>query len=202
MRKLRIALWGLLAAAAVAAAGLAWQASRGAPNAPVRTAGAGIAAVGGPFRLTTHEGKTLSSADLAGRPFAVFFGFTHCPDVCPTTLFELSEHLKALGPRGDDLRVLFITVDPERDTRELLATYLSSFDPRIIGLTGTREEIDAVTVAYKATYMKVRTSGDDYTMNHTASVYLMDARGRFVGVLDYQEPRETQLQKLRRLVAG
>jgi protein SCO1/2 len=98
--------------------------------------------IGGPFTLTTPTGDRLSDADLRGRPFAVFFGFTHCPEVCPTTLWEMSEALKALGPDADRLKVLFISVDPARDTGEVLVNYLQSFDPRIVGLTGTEEEIE------------------------------------------------------------
>lgn len=201
MRKLRIALWALVLVTGAFAGGLAWWA-RGDRTAPVRTVSVDPTAIGGPFRLKTHDGRTLSSEDLKGTPFAVFFGFTHCPDVCPTTLFEMTEHLKALGADADKLRVLFVTVDPDRDTRELLATYLQSFDPRIIGLTGTRAEVDAAVNAYRATYRKVPTQGGDYTMDHTATVFLMDRAGRFAGGLDFHEPKETQLKKLRRLVAG
>lgn len=201
MSRLRIILWSLVAVIALVAGALWIVGDRlVAPQGGVRTSG--VANIGGPFTLTTHDGKKLSSTDLAGRPFAVFFGFTHCPDVCPTTLFEMSENLKALGPDGDKLTVLFISVDPERDTRELMATYLESFDPRIVGLTGTQEEIDAVVKAYRATYQRVPTEGDGYTVNHTASVYLMDRQGHFAGTLDYHEQQDTQMRKLRRLVEG
>ncbi|GGG38877.1 SCO family protein [Chelatococcus composti] len=198
MSRLRIILWSLVAVIALLAGALWIVGDR--LMAPQGGRMIGAANIGGPFTLTTHDGRKLSSADLAGRPFAVFFGFTHCPDVCPTTLFEMSENLKALGPDGDRLTVLFITVDPERDTRELLATYLESFDPRIIGLTGTQEEIDAVVKAYRATYQRVPTEGGGYTINHTASVYLMDRQGNFAGTLDYHEQQETQMRKLRRLI--
>lgn len=198
MSRLRIILWSLVAVIALLAGALWIVGDR--LMAPQGGRRIGAANIGGPFTLTTHDGRKLSSADLAGRPFAVFFGFTHCPDVCPTTLFEMSENLKALGPDGDRLTVLFITVDPERDTRELLATYLESFDPRIIGLTGTQEEIDAVVKAYRATYQRVPTEGGGYTINHTASVYLMDRQGNFAGTLDYHEQQETQMRKLRRLI--
>jgi protein SCO1/2 len=165
-------------------------------------AGRETVTIGGPFTLTTQTGATLSDADLRGKPFAVFFGFTHCPEVCPTTLWEMSEALKALGPDADQLKVLFISVDPQRDTPPFLATYLQSFDPRIVGLTGTEAEIDAVGKAYRAYWRKVPTEDGDYTMDHTASVFLMDRQGRFAGTIAYEEQAPSRLQKLRRLVAG
>ena len=144
--------------------------------------------VGGPFSLTTMEGKRFTDRDVLGAPTLVFFGFTHCPDICPTKLMELSEVLRAAGDRANAVRALFITVDPARDTPEALKNYLSSFDPRIIGLTGTQEEIDAVVKAYRAYSKRVPTSNGDYTMDHTAIVYLMDKRGRFVGTFNVERP--------------
>jgi protein SCO1/2 len=157
------------------------------------------AQIGGPFQLTTHEGKRLSTADLAGAPFAVFFGFTHCPDVCPTTMLELTNVIKKLGPDADRMRYLFVSVDTERDTPEHLKLYLSNFDPRITGLVGTPEEIAAVAKAYRAFYEKVSTK-DGYTYNHTALIYLMGKDGRLAGTINYQEPEDVQLKKLRRLI--
>lgn len=141
------------------------------------------AAVGGPFQLVSHQGKPFSDKDVAGAPFIVFFGFTHCPDVCPTAMFELTAVLKAAGPRADKVRALFISVDPERDTPELLKLYLSSFDPRIVGLTGTPEQIAAAAKAYRAYFKKIP-AGESYTMDHTAGIYLMDSKGQFVRLLD------------------
>ena len=158
--------------------------------------------IGGPFTLTTHEGAKLSEADLKGAPFTVFFGFTHCPEVCPTTLWEMSEALAALGPEADRLKVLFVSVDPERDTPESLALYLQSFDQRIVGLTGSEEEIATVANAYRAYWRKVPTEDGDYTMDHTASVYLMDAAGEFTGTIAYEEQADVRIAKLKRLVAG
>lgn len=160
------------------------------------------ASIGGPFTLTTQTGARLSDAELRGKPFTVFFGFTHCPEICPTTLWEMTEALKALGPDGDRLKVLFVSVDPERDTPEFLARYLQSFDPRIVGLTGTQAEIDAVGKAYRAYWEKVPTEDGDYTMNHTASIFMMDAGGRFAGTIAYEEKPEVRLAKLKRLIAG
>jgi protein SCO1 len=159
------------------------------------------AAIGGPFELTSHEGKRFKSGDLKGKPFALFFGFTNCPDVCPTTLLELTNRMAELGADADKLRIVFVTVDPEKDTPEFMKRYIANFDKRVIGLTGTPAEIAAIAKAYRAVYAKVKTK-DDYTMDHTATVYLMDAQGRFVSTIAYQEAAETQRAKLKRLVAG
>lgn len=155
--------------------------------------------IGGPFRLTSHEGKTFTDEDLKGKPFAVFFGFTHCPEVCPTTLYDLTQDLEALGKDADKMRVAFITVDPAQDTPELMKTYLGSFDPRIVGLTGTEEEIAAVAKAYKIYYRKVPTESG-YTMDHTATILLMDSRGEFYGTSNFQESQEVRREKLRQLI--
>jgi protein SCO1 len=137
-------------------------------------------AVGGPFSLSDQNGRPITDQDLKGRPFLVFFGFTHCPDVCPTTLFEVSEILRALPPRAKEVRALFVTVDPERDTPTVLKDYLSSFDPRVIGITGDPDAIAAIERSYRVYAKKVPLDGGNYTMDHTALVYLMDKNGRFV----------------------
>jgi len=155
--------------------------------------------IGGPFKLTSHEGKPFTDENLKGKPFAVFFGFTHCPEVCPTTLYDLTQDLAALGKDADKLNVAFITVDPARDTQELMKTYLSSFDPRIVGLTGTEEEIAAVAKAYKVYFRKVPTESD-YTMDHTATIFLMDSKGEFFGTSNFQEPQDTRRAKLKQLI--
>lgn len=197
MRKLRIALWIAVACSALAYAALRWELIK-APN----VANLPLAApIGGAFELTDHTGKRFASAQLSGRPYALFFGFTHCPDICPTTLLEMTNHMVALGPRADRLAVLFVTVDPERDKAEHLAVYLKNFDPRIVGLTGTAEEINRVARQFRAVYEKVPTSSG-YTMNHTALVYLMDGSGKIAGTFSFQEPEATQRQKLERLVGA
>jgi protein SCO1/2 len=160
---------------------------------PARSAG-----VGGPFTLTSHEGKTVTERNFRGAPHLVFFGFTHCPDVCPTKLFEISEVLRATGERGRDLRALFITVDPERDTPEALKSYLGSFDPRIVGLTGEREAVEAAIRAFRGYARKVPTKDGDYTMEHTSLVYLMDRDGRFVGSFNLNRPPAEAAQELLR----
>lgn len=155
----------------------------GAIFAFVDRGGPSSSAVGGPFALVDQNGATVTDKSLAGEPYLVFFGFTHCPDICPTTLYEASEMLAALG-KDVPAKVLFVTVDPERDTPEILKSYLGSFDPRITGLSGTPEQIAAIMKAYRAYARKVPLKGDDYTMDHTAVVYLMDKNGRFVNVFD------------------
>ncbi len=158
------------------------------------------AEIGGPFQLVTHDGRPVTERDFKGAPHLVFFGFTHCPDVCPTKLFEISEVLRATGDRGKALRALFITVDPERDTPEVLKSYLASFDERIVGLTGSPEAVQATTRAYRAFARKVPTKDGDYTMEHTSLVYLMDRTGRFVGSFNLgRPPAEAAQDLLRRL---
>ncbi|WNJ90512.1 SCO family protein [Bosea sp. 685] len=155
---------------------------------PTRQNQTGTASVGGPFALTTPDGKTLTDKELRGAPFLVFFGFTHCPDICPTKLFEISEMLRAAGPKGEKLRALFISVDPARDTPETLKSYLGSFDPRIVGLTGDQAAIDATVKAYRAYAKKVPLKDGDYTMDHTALVYLMGKDGNFIGAFNSERP--------------
>jgi len=142
----------------------------------------GASAIGGPFQLLDQDGKAITDQDMKGRPFLVFFGYTHCPDVCPATLFEVSEMMRALGKDADRAGALFVTVDPERDTPAAMKDYLSSFDPRVRGATGDRAAIDAAEKAYRVYAKKVPSDKDkdDYSMDHTALVYLMDKQGRFV----------------------
>jgi len=161
---------------------------------------AGKVPIGGPFKLTSHEGKPFTEDNLKGKPFVVFFGFTHCPEVCPTTLYDLTQDMAALGKDADRLQAAFITVDPVRDTPELMKTYLSSFDPRIVGLSGTEEEIAAAARAYKIYYRKVPAEGQDYTMDHSATLFLMDGKGEFYGTSNFQEPEEIRRSKLRQLI--
>jgi protein SCO1/2 len=155
------------------------------------------ATIGGPFRLTDQNGRTVTEQDFKGAPFLVFFGFTHCPDVCPTTLFEVSEILRTLGPDAARVRVAFITVDPERDTPPALKDYLSSFDPHMEGLTGDAAAIAAVAKAYRVYYKKVPLD-EGYTMDHTAIVYLMDKDGNFVSPFNLKRTTEAAAADLRR----
>ena len=138
------------------------------------------AAIGGPFQLTDQNGKAFTDKDLKGKPTLIFFGYTHCPDVCPTSLFEISEVLRALGKDADKVNAVFISVDPERDTQAAMKDYLSSFDPHLEGLSGDPAETAKVITSYRVYAKKVPTKDGDYTMDHTALIYLMDRDGRFV----------------------
>jgi protein SCO1/2 len=160
--------------------------------------GQAVAGVGGPFHLEDQNGKAVSDADMKGKPFLVFFGFTHCPDICPTTLFDMSQLMQALGPDADRTGALFITVDPERDTPAVMKDYLSNFDPHLRGLTGDQASISAATRAYRVYAKKVPLENGDYTMDHTAVVYLMDKDGRFVAPFDMSRKPEAEAADLRR----
>jgi protein SCO1/2 len=157
-----------------------------------------VAAIGGPFELTDQNGRTVTERDLKGRPFLVFFGFTRCPDICPTTLFEVSEIMRVLGKDADRVGALFITVDPERDTPAALKDYLSSFDPHLAGLTGEPAAVAAVAKAYRVYFKKVPLDQGGYTMDHTAIVYLMDKDGRFVSPFNMKRTIEAAAADLRR----
>src|SRR5689334_15298795 len=158
----------------------------------------GASAIGGPFRLTDQNGRPITDADMKGRPFLVFFGYTHCPDVCPTTLFDVSEVLRALGKDAERTGALFITVDPERDTPAVMKDYLSSFDQHLRGATGDRQAIDAAEKAYRVYAKKVPGENGDYSMDHTALVYLMDKQGRFVAPFSLKRKPEEAAADLRR----
>ena len=155
-------------------------------------------AIGGPFQLTDQSGATVTEKSLQGRPTLIFFGFTHCPDVCPTSLFEISEVLGKLGPDAQKVSALFVTVDPERDTPAAMKDYLSSFNPRLVGLTGDPAAIAAVAKEYRVYAKKVPLDNGDYTMDHTALVYLMDKEGRFVTPFNLKRTPEDAAADLRR----
>lgn len=157
-------------------------------------------AIGGPFDLIDQNKQPVTEKALLGSPSIVFFGFTHCPDVCPTALTEISALYKALGADGDRLKTFFITVDPERDTADLLKLYLESFDPRIKALTGPRENVDAAMRAYRAFARKVPLEGSEsYVMDHTALVYLMDKDGYFLESMNFDLPPEQNAERIRKL---
>ncbi len=156
------------------------------------------AAIGGPFQLTDQAGQTVTDQNLKGRPTLIFFGFTHCPDVCPTSLFEISEVLKAMGKDADRVNAYFVSVDPERDTAAAMKDYLSSFDPHLKGLTGNPEAVAKVLSAYRVYSKKVPLKDGDYTMDHTALVYLMDRDGHCVSPFNLKRTPEEAAVDLKR----
>jgi len=162
---------------------------------------AGVAAIGGPFTLVVDNGTTVTEKTLAGKPYVMYFGYTYCPEVCPTTLFELSRWIKALGPDADKLNYVFVTVDPERDTPKSMHAYLSSFDRRVRGYTGTSDQTAKIAQDYRVYYKKIPTSDGSYVMDHSSIIYLMGSDGRLAGMIQYQEKDDTALAKLRNLMA-
>ena len=162
------------------------------------TTGPSAAVIGGPFSLIDQDGKPITDQDFKGRPFLVFFGYTHCPDICPATLFEVSEVLRALGPDAGKAAALFITVDPERDTPDAIKSYVSSFDPHLRAATGDAAAIAAAEKAYRVYAKKVPLDNGDYTMDHTAVVYLMDKDGHFVAPFNVSRTAEQEAADLRR----
>ena len=156
------------------------------------------AAIGGPFQLTDQAGQSVTDQNLKGRPTLIFFGFTHCPDVCPTSLFEISEVLRAMGKDADKVNAVFISVDPERDTPATMKDYLSSFDPHLEGLSGDPAETAKVITSYRVYAKKVPTKDGDYTMDHTALIYLMDRDGHFVAPFNMKRSPEEAAKDLKR----
>ncbi len=156
--------------------------------------------VGGRFALTAPDGSIVTDQTLKGKPFAIFFGFTRCPDVCPTTLSRLTKLRKEMGEDGNKFEIVFVSVDPEYDSPEDIGRYIALFGTPIIGLTGSSKEIADTAKAYHAFYEKVPVEGGDYTIDHSAGVYLMDAEGNLQSIIDYHEKLETSLAKLKRLV--
>ncbi len=204
MHKLRLTLW-LLVAVALFALGAATVGALFSPNGAGRVAGSALvpgAPLGGAFSLVDHKGQPVTEAVFRGKPSAVLFGYTHCPDVCPTALMEMSEWAGALGPDADKMRFVFVTVDPERDTPEVLNSYVSAFSPRITGITGEPEKVRAMVADHKVFSRKAPLADGDYAMDHTASVLLLDESGGLVGTVARGEDREAALAKLRDLVAG
>jgi protein SCO1/2 len=202
MQALRVGLWLLVAIAlfalgAFTMGGLGWRDRNGPPA----TASAGTP-LGGAFTLVDQKGEPVTEAIFRSKPTAAFFGYTHCPDVCPTTLMDMTEWMQALGSDVDKLRFVFVTVDPERDTPEVMNDYVSAFSDRIIGVTGEPDKVHAMVKDYKIFSRKVPLDGGDYSMDHTASVLLLNKDGVMVGTIDREEKRDTAVAKLRRLVAG
>lgn len=193
MKALRYGLWALVAVAAIVLAVLLVRS-------PERTSTeTGMVEFGGPFTLVDSSGQAFPSSKLDGKPFAVFFGFTHCPDVCPTTLARLVSLRKQLGKGEEAFEIVFISVDPERDRPADVGKYAEMFDSKIIGLTGSPEQIEQVKKNYGIFSEKVPTENGDYTVDHTSSVLLFDSDGKFVATLSPDEQDQPALDKLKRL---
>src|SRR5712675_1897714 len=156
------------------------------------------AAIGGPFQLIDQSGQRVTEKNMQGRPTLIFFGFTHCPDICPTSLFEISEVLRAMGKDADRVNAYFISVDPERDTGAAMKDYLSSFDPHLKGLTGDADAVAKVISGFRVYAKKVPLKDGDYTMDHTALIYLMDRDGKFVAPFNLKRTPEQAAADLKR----
>lgn len=190
LAKVRIVLWGLVALAAVSATVIYF-------TKPFSPSGAMF---GGPFEMATTSGEAFTQDDLEGTPTLMFFGYTFCPDVCPTTLAEATGWKQALGLGDDELNIIFVTVDPERDTPEHLATYLSNFGSDVIGLVGNEAQTEQIKRSYGVFSEKTDVEGStEYLVNHTASVFMIDDEGDFFGTIAWGENSETALDKVRRL---
>jgi protein SCO1/2 len=199
MKTIRIVLW---AAVVVMAGALGWL------TYSVTQSGDKIAEApfGVPFQLVDQNAQPISEQAFRGKPTALFFGFTHCPEVCPTTLFELDGWLKKVDPDAKGLQAYFVTVDPERDTPAVLGQYISNVTDRVTGIAGDPAKIAEVVKGFRVYAKKVPLDESkpdgDYTMDHTASIFLLDADGRFKGTISYGENPETAVKKLENLMKG
>jgi protein SCO1/2 len=196
LSRLRLMLWVLVGLVAVGVVALVWQQS--AQKQPFTQP---LGTIGGPFTLVGVDGQPFASSRLNGKPAAIFFGFTHCPDVCPTTLSRLTKLRRELGQGDDAVSIIFISVDPERDTPAELKSYLSLFETPIVGLTGTTAQIEQVKKQYGIYSRKVPQPGGSYSVDHTAAVILTDRNGQFVATLSPEEGDGVALAKLKRLTA-
>ena len=195
MRRVRFLLWGLVILA-IAAGGLLLL------RQPVsESAQSPAVTLGGPFTLTGADGQTFSSTALAGKPYAIFFGFTHCPDVCPTTLARLVKLRRQLQAGSEPFRIVFVTVDPERDGPAEMRNYLSLFPDPIVGLTGTQARIDHAKRQFGIFSQKVPDDAGGYTVDHTATVLLFDSAGKFIATISAEENDQVALEKLKRIAA-
>ena len=192
LRRRHVIILGAVFAAALLAAFVALSPMFERPRVVV----SGVADVGGPFTLTAHTGERISDQAFRGKFMLVAFGFTHCPDVCPAELQVMTAALDEMGPAGERVQPLFITIDPERDTADHLAEYMAYFHPRFIGLTGTPDEIASVAKAYHVWYQKVDGDSPDYVMDHTAIMYLMDPDGAFVQHFSFGTSADTLSEAL------
>lgn len=203
MSSVRLFLWAIAATATLVFAGVAgwrWWESR----TPATAQQVARDAITGDFSLIDHTGKLVTDEDFRGRWVLAFFGFTHCPDVCPTALNQVALVMNELGASAERIQPLFFTVDPERDTPKVMAEYVSIFHPRIIGLTGTLEEARQAARSYRIYFSKVEQDGapDGYTMDHSGYLYLMNPRGQFELVFSHESKVVDIVAKLRRLIEG
>ena len=162
---------------------------------------ASVAEIGAPFELIDDDGNPITEKAFLGHPNLLYFGFTRCPEVCPTTLYEMAGWLNTLGDEGKDIRAFFVSVDPERDTPEIMKGYAEAFTDRVTGITGDPAKVEALLKAWRVYHAKVPTEDGDYTMDHTASVFLVDPQGHFQGTISYGEQADVALQKIRNLLA-
>jgi protein SCO1/2 len=172
-------------------------------QAPARAAASAVT-IGGPFTLSTPDGATVTDQTYRGKWLLVYFGYTLCPSSCPTTLLEIATALKKLGPDAAKVQALFITVDPQHDTPEVMRQYTQSFDPRILGLTGTPQQIAAAAQEYGAYYVRHTTGpgAEDYVMDHSTYLYVMDPGGKFVRAFETDTSGDRIADALRELIAG
>ncbi|QNM82632.1 SCO family protein [Sphingomonas sabuli] len=196
MKQLRLVLWGLVA---LALAGLAFLLLRPAPPVANAPQVAVQSSFGAPFNLVDAQGRPFASSQLNGTPYALFFGFTHCPDVCPTTLARLAKLRTELGQGDDAFRIVFVTVDPDRDGPKEVGAYADAFNTPIVGLTGTAAQIDRVKKDFGIYSAKVPGDGADYSVDHTATVLLFDRNGKFVATIAPDEQDGPALDKIRRI---
>ena len=187
---------GFLIGAIAGAAVLALTGSGSSPQ----VATSGKALIGGPFALIDQNGNTVTAQDFRGRFMLVFFGFTHCPDICPAELQVMSQSLEALGPKAEEVVPIFITLDPERDTQAVMDAYLKNFGSRFVGLTGSPEAVAAAAKAYRVAHSKFQEdpASSDYSVDHSALVYLMGRDGEYVTHFAYGTPADEMTEKLRR----
>lgn len=195
MKSFRIITWALVAIVLVGVGYMTWQEQKSDSNAIA------FAQIGGPFALVDHNGQPVDQTMFDNKPYALFFGFTHCPEICPTSLYEMAGWIDGLGAEADKMGFAFVTVDPERDTPEMLKDYVTVFSDKITGLTGSEDQVQAAIKSYGVVAERVALEDDDYTMNHTASVFLMNADGTFRGTIAYGEDADVAQKKLSNLIA-
>lgn len=197
LARLRTALWLVVGVALLIVLAVSFDRSR-SPADPARDF---AQAFGGPFTLTAPDGSVVTEATLAGKPYAIFFGFTRCPDVCPTSLARMARLRKQLGAEGMKFNIVFVSVDPGHDKPADIGNYVALFDTPILGLTGTDAQLEQIKKGYGVYAAKVPQPGGDYTVDHTAVIYLMTAEGEFAGTIDHHESDQIALAKLKRLIA-